>query len=133
MDEYEQIHNRKELKQFRKDLRNNGTPAEATLWKYLQRKQLEGRKFRRQHSIGNYILDFYCPSEKLCVELDGSQHYEEERLKYDEERTAYLNSLDTKVIRFENEMVFEDLEGVLESIKNEFQPPLAPSFERRGT
>ena len=63
-----QIHNRKNLKQFRKDLRNNLTPAEATLWKAIQRSQLEGRKFRRQHSVGNYILDFYCPKEKLAIE-----------------------------------------------------------------
>jgi len=65
----EQINNRPELKKFRKNLRNNSTSAEATLWTYLQKSQLDGRKFKRQHSVENYILDFYCPSEKLCVEL----------------------------------------------------------------
>ncbi|MDX2305280.1 MAG: endonuclease domain-containing protein [Microscillaceae bacterium] len=123
MSDYEQIHNRKELKQFRKDLRNNGTPSEATLWKSLQRSQLKGRKFRRQHSVGNYILDFYCPSERLCIELDGSQHYTEAGLAYDQERTDYLNSLNIRVVRFENKEVFEDLEGVLERICENFTTP----------
>ena len=65
------IHNKPELLAFRKELRNNATPAEAFLWKHLQRSQLEGRKFRRQHSIHNFIVDFYCASEGLIVELDG--------------------------------------------------------------
>ena len=69
------IHNRKYLEKFRKKLRSNLTPAEAVLWSSLQRKQLEGRKFRRQHSIGNYIADFYCPSERIVVELDGAGHF----------------------------------------------------------
>ena len=57
---HNQIHNLKNLKKQRKDLRNNPTPAEAVLWKALQKRQLAGRKFRRQHSVGHYILDFYC-------------------------------------------------------------------------
>lgn len=68
------LHNRKHLKDFRKELRNNSTKAESRLWKVLRKRQLEGRKFRRQHSIGNYIVDFYCPEEKLIVELDGAIH-----------------------------------------------------------
>jgi len=63
------LHNLKHLKQTRKNLRNALTPAEATLWKYIQNSKVEGKKFRRQHSVGNYILDFYCPSEKLAIEL----------------------------------------------------------------
>ncbi len=106
---------------FRKQLRNNLTPAEATLWKYLQRSQLDGRKFRRQHSVGNYILDFYCPQEKLCVELDGAAHFTDQGVAYDNERTAYLNSLDIQVIRFENKWVFERLEEVLNEIKSKFK------------
>ena len=57
----------------RKKLRNNLTPAEAALWNLLKNSQLEGRKFRRQHSVGFYILDFYCPSERMAIELDGAQ------------------------------------------------------------
>jgi len=79
----QQIHNRKVLKQKRKILRNNLTPGEASLWKFLQKSQLEGRKFRRQHSVGNYILDFYCPGEKINIELDGEYHIPEKDKKRD--------------------------------------------------
>jgi|SRR5690606_34646490 len=101
-----QINNKPGLKAFRKELRNNLTSAEATLWKFLQRNQLEGRKFRRQHSIDNYITDFYCPKEKLVIELDGAHYFTEAGLAKDRERTAHLNSLGIRVIRFENNEVF---------------------------
>ena len=113
----EQLNNKKILEPYRKVLRNNLTSAEATLWFFLKGSKLEGRKFRRQHSFGNYILDFYCPSKKLAIELDGAHHFTEEGLKYDTERTKFLNEGGIKVIRFENKLVFEDLEGVLEEIK----------------
>lgn len=119
----DQLNNRPALKQNRKRLRNNLTPAEAKLWTLLKSKQLEGRKFRRQHSIGNYILDFYCTTEKLAIELDGAHHYTEDGLKYDEERTAYLNSVGIRVVRFENRLVFDDTEHVLTEIKKYFLPP----------
>jgi len=63
------------LKDTRKYLRNNLTEAESLLWEVLKGKKLAGRKFRRQHSIGYYIVDFYCPSEKLIIELDGQHHF----------------------------------------------------------
>ncbi len=113
--------NRKELKDQRKDLRSNATPAESLLWKGLQNSQLEGRKFRRQHSIGPYILDFYCPAEKLCVEVDGQMHFGSSGVLYDGERTQYLNNLGIQVIRFENKIVFQNPEGVLEEIKRHFR------------
>ncbi|MER0440049.1 endonuclease domain-containing protein [Emticicia sp. W12TSBA100-4] len=116
----EQIHNRKELKTFRKKLRNHSTSAEATLWNYLKNSQLGNRKFRRQHSIGNYILDFYCPSEKIGVELDGQDHFEGYGIESDEKRTNYLNSLNIKILRFENKDIFENLEFVLGEIKRYF-------------
>ena len=68
-------HNKKSLKERRKHLRNNGTSAEATLWTLLSKSQLDGRKFRRQHSINSFIVDFYCPSEKLVIELNGEHHF----------------------------------------------------------
>ena len=120
------IHNIEHLKSTRKKLRNNLTLAEARLWKYLQRSQLENRKFRRQHSICNYILDFYCPAEKLAVELDGGQHYTEEGQEYDEKRTDLLNKLDIRVIRFTNTIIFENIEWVLTQIKEKYRPPLSP-------
>ena len=110
------IHNRNDLKQFRKELRSNLTSAEATLWNSLKNSKL-GKKFRRQHSVGSYILDFYCAPERVAVELDGEHHFTEEGLKYDEERTRYLKSLNIRVIRFENVKVFENLDGVLEEIR----------------
>jgi very-short-patch-repair endonuclease len=89
----------------------------------LKGKRLGGRKFRRQHSVGYYILDFYCPSKKLAIELDGKHHFTEEGMKYDEERTKYLNSLGIRVVRFENEQVFQSPEGVLAEIEKHFNHP----------
>ena len=113
------IHNRKSLVELRKDLRNNLTPAEAVLWTALQKRKIDGRKFRRQHSIGKYIVDFYCPSEKLVIELDGSDHYTPEGSDYDEKRDAYLYGLGVRVLRFENNEIHH-LEQVLENIKTHF-------------
>ena len=117
----EKINNKKHLENYRKELRNNPTKAESMLWKALQKKLLEGRKFRRQHSIGNYIVDFYCPTEKLIVELDGSVHENFINEEYDFNRTKYLNSLGLQVIRFENHLVFEQMDMVLDAIKMEFR------------
>ena len=100
------------LKNNRKELRNNLTPAEAKLWFYLKSSQL-GEKFRRQHSVGSYILDFYCPRKKLAVELDGSPHDTEQGYQNDQKRTEYINKQGIKVIRFENKEVINNTEGVL--------------------
>lgn len=119
---YEQINNKKELLARRKNLRNNSTTAEAALWKILKGKKL-GRKFRRQHSVGYYILDFYCPAERLAIELDGAQHFTEEGRKKDAVRTEYLNSLNIRVVRFENVEVFQNAQGVLDEIRGHFTTP----------
>ncbi|WNH08777.1 endonuclease domain-containing protein [Thalassobellus suaedae] len=116
-----QIHNYKYLEERRKELRKNLTPAEATLWKSLQRKQLKNRKFRRQHSIKNFIVDFYCPSEKLIIELDGAIHLDFAQQNYNHERTLILEELGFKVIRFENKLVFENLPEVMDEIANHFK------------
>jgi very-short-patch-repair endonuclease len=116
------IHNRKQLEHFRKNLRNQSTSAEATLWNFLKGKQ-SGKKFRRQHSIGNYIVDFYCASDRVAIELDGKQHFTEEAMLYDAKRTAYLETLNIKVIRFENARVFEDIQAVLNEIKQVLDHP----------
>jgi len=114
------VFNRKYLKTKRKHLRNNSTEAEILLWNCLKGKQLDGRKFRRQHSIRNYIVDFYCPEEKLVIELDGEFHFEDEVKKYDEKRTGLINNLGIKLIRFENQEVLYNLDNVLKSIEKEF-------------
>ncbi len=114
------IHNKKELLGNRKTLRNNSTAPEAILWLMLQKSQLQGRKFRRQHSVDNYILDFYCPQEQLAIELDGAHHYTLAGSENDTERDAHLASLNIKVLRFENRLIFENIEGVLEEIQSHF-------------
>ena len=106
-------------------LRKSLTAAEATLWNLLKNKQLDGKKFRRQHSVDKYILDFYCPSESLAIELDGERHFSDDGMKYDEMRTAYLKSLQIKVIRFENEEIFQSPEGVLQEIRKHFKETVA--------
>ena len=118
----QRIHNRNQKKSKRVELRNSRTAAEATLWKHLQRRQLEVKKFRRQHSIGPYIVDFYCPECGLIVELDGQPHYEFIADVYEAERTKYFSHFGIKVVRFENHLVFEALEAVLATIRRKLLP-----------
>ena len=114
------LHNRPALKPRRRELRAQLTPAEARLWLHLQRGQLAQRKFRRQHSIGRYIVDFYCPGEKLIVELDGAAHDHDAAWRRDEQRTQYFSSVGLRVLRFENRNVMESLDGVLAQIREQF-------------
>ena len=106
--------NRKDQKPQRKSLRQNMTPAEATLWQWLKGRGAGGWKFRRQQGIGPYVLDFYCPELRLCVELDGSSH--DFKYEYDEERTKYLNEQGIQVIRFPNELVWMNPDGIIAEI-----------------
>jgi len=106
------------------------TDAEILLWSKIQNKQLCGYKFRRQHGVGGYIVDFYCPKLKLAIELDGGQHNQDENIAYDKERTQYLNDLNIKVIRYWNHEVLESIDDVLEDLENKIsvitntKPPL---------
>ena len=108
------LNNRTYLKKFRKQLRNHSTSAEATLWILLKGKQIDGLKFRRQHSFANYIMDFYCPALKLAIELDGEVHRYQEA--YDQKRDQYLNTHDIHVLRYENRFVFEYPEQIIQDI-----------------
>ncbi len=94
-------------------LRKNPTPAERKLWSRIRNDQL-GVTFRRQHAIGNYIPDFVCIEKKLILELDGSQHLEQE--EYDEERTQFLKTEGYRVIRFWNNDVMKNMDGVILAI-----------------
>jgi very-short-patch-repair endonuclease len=105
------------MKVRRRALRNNPTVAEIVLWKRLQRRQILGKKFRRQFSIGSYIVDFFCTELNIAVELDGAIHGDPIRAEYDAERAAYLEKEGVHVLRFENKWVFENMEGVLETIR----------------
>ena len=95
------------------ELRKEPTPAERKLWALLRNDQL-GVNFRRQHAVGNYIPDFVCVQKKLIIELDGSQHLEQQ--EYDQERTIILDSLGYKVIRFWNNDVTNKIDGVILAI-----------------
>ena len=115
------IHNNKDAVAYRKELRNKLTPAEAFLWNHLKNRQLEGRKFRRQHSIEKFIVDFYCYEEQLIIELDGEVHNEPKQIAYDDSRTKRLEKLGNRVLRFENKMVFDNLGSVVQEIKENFK------------
>ena len=101
------------------ELRKETTPAEKKLWAYLRLMRKDGIRFRRQHAIGNYITDFCVPRKKLIIELDGSQHLEQE--EYDQERTKYPETQGYKVIRFWNHDVMKNIEGVILAIMNALQ------------
>jgi len=96
-------------------LRRNSTPQEIILWSQSKSKQL-GYKFRRQYSIGNYIVDFYCPEKNLIIEVDGWQHRKEVCGDYDIKRTRFLNSLGLEVLRFWNDEINRNLDGVISKI-----------------
>jgi very-short-patch-repair endonuclease len=99
-----------------KKLRRKETEAEQKLWSLLRNRQLNGRKFRRQHAITKYIVDFYCHECKLAVELDGYHHKNDDVKEYDKARTILLNEYGITVLRFWNEEVIEETEVVLEKI-----------------
>jgi len=101
-------------------LRKESTPAEIKLWTYLRGNKLNGVNFRRQHAIGNYAPDFCSPKAKLIIELDGGQHVEQE--EYDRERTKYLESQGYHVIRFWNNQVMNDIDGVIHAIILAMEP-----------
>jgi very-short-patch-repair endonuclease len=112
------LFNRKELLERRVELRKNQTPQELKLWEVISNKKL-GVKFRRQHSVGTYILDFYCHEKKLAIEIDGSQHLLNK--EYDHERDNFLKSHNITTLRFWNNEIDQSLDGVvmniIESIK----------------
>jgi len=114
------INNLRHLKKYRKKLRNNLTPAEARFWTYVKDRRLKGRKFRRQHSIDGYILDFYCPAERLAIELDGEGHFSDRGRVKDYKRKKILARYGIKVLRFENSLVFDDPECVFGIIVSKF-------------
>ena len=116
------LYNILKLKDRRADLRNNQTPQEILLWSRLRREQL-GFKFRRQHSIGGYIADFYCPIKKLVIEIDGSQHFGKEAKEYDDIRSIYFEGLNIKILRFTNADINTNINSVVENIMNKLNPP----------
>ncbi len=97
------------------------TDAEQLIWAKIRRKQINKCQFYRQKNIGNYIVDFYCPSGNLIVEIDGGQHYEPAGMKKDLERNKYLQELGLTVLRFSDIDVLRNIDGVLERIAEHLQ------------
>jgi len=98
-------------------LRKNMTKAEEYLWYHLRKKQLEGLRFRRQHPIGRFIVDFYCHPAKLVIEIDGGVHLDNIQRERDENRTYELQRFGLTIIRFDNQMVLTNIQIVLKDIE----------------
>jgi len=113
-------------------LRQEATPEERILWQQLRKNQLRGRHFRRQHVIAEFIVDFYCPSAALIIELDGAHH--QDQLATDSQRDAILSGMGLRVLRFPNSQVCADLPGVLRRIESAIERGVPPShLMGRGT
>ena len=111
-----EVHNILRMTERRKELRRNSTPEEDILWQRLRNSQL-GLKFRRQHSIGGYVADFYCAPARLVIEIDGGSHDESEQKQYDVFRKEYLENFHHQILRFKNSEVRDELEKVVRDIK----------------
>jgi very-short-patch-repair endonuclease len=115
------------LLQAARDLRQHMTDAEQRLWHCLRGKQLDGFRFRKQHPITRFVLDFYCPEVRLAIEIDGSQHNTALARASDEECTRFLKARGIRVLRCWNHEVLQDLPGVLERIWEALHlPPSSP-------
>jgi very-short-patch-repair endonuclease len=119
---------------FRRSLRAAPTTPERVLWAALRGKRLHGFKFRRQHPVGDYVLDFYCVQARLAIEVDGDSHYIQDGPERDGGRTAWLAREGIRVLRFSNNEVLWELEGVVETIIAEVRrpPPDLPHARTRG-
>jgi very-short-patch-repair endonuclease len=120
------VHNKKSLVEIRRNLRiASFTNPENIFWKHVRNGQLEGLKFKRQRSIGNHIVDFYCASERLIIELDGSVHNSKEQKEKDKFRDENLRDMDFKVLRFKNQEIFTKIDDVKQRIINVVNPSKA--------
>ncbi len=120
------LYNDPKSRQLRQKLRTNSTDAEKKIWSIIRNRQLFGLKFVRQYAAGSYILDFYCPSKRIGIEIDGGQHDEPKNKLKDEKRTVFLKAKGIDIIRFWNNEVLENPEGVYERIKDFITPPNLP-------
>jgi very-short-patch-repair endonuclease len=109
-----------DIRNWAREMRGSMTDAEALLWKFLRGRRMASCKFRRQHPIGRYILDFYCEEKKLCVEIDGSQHMG--AVQYDQRRDHWLAGKKIRVMRFWSNQVLSETEAVLEAIYQALEP-----------
>lgn len=120
------IYNNQKLKSKRQSLRNTMSKPEQILWYYLKGRNLKDYKFRRQYSVGNYILDFYCPKIRLGIEIDGDSHFATpDGAIHDQEREKFLVKHNIRTIRFTNIDVVRNIDNVIEQI-SQYLPPLTP-------
>lgn len=124
------VHNLKISEEIRKKLRKSSSQMEGAFWRRVRNNQI-GYKFRRQHGIGQYVVDFYCPELQLVIEIDGDSHAEKEHIEYDKAREYFFRKLNLRIIRYYNrdivnniEGVFEDLLARIEKLTNPIYPPL---------
>ena len=112
-----QYFNRVSEKERRRSLRNNMPKSETVIWSKLKGRQLLGYKFRRQYSVDRYVIDFYCPELKLAVEIDGDSHFQNDVENNEKYRQAFIESFGVQFLRFTNEDVFKNLDGVIETVR----------------
>ena len=120
---------------LKRRLRSNMTGPETRLWSRLRARQLQGLKFRRQHGIGPYIVDFYCPEQSLVIEIDGDSHADADQIVRDQLRDRYFQSLGLRVIRYFNDDIVKNVVGVLEDLAEKLASGSTsprPSLRRRG-
>ena len=123
--------NRSDEKPLRQRLRGQMPSAEVILWSKLRGRQLLGKKFRRQFSVGPYCLDFYCPEIHLAVELDGDSHFSTQAKAHDARRDQSIETFRIRILRFTNTDIYENLDGVLQVVVATIETtPLFPPFER---
>jgi very-short-patch-repair endonuclease len=120
-----EFYNRESETQKRRELRKSMPEAEVILWSKLKGRQLQGCKFRRQYSVGSYVIDFFSAEIKLGVELDGDSHFEIGAQEYDQKRRRFIETFGISIVRFLNTEIYENLYGVLEMIGREV-------LQRRG-
>jgi very-short-patch-repair endonuclease len=121
------IFNNTEQKIIRKQLRNSMPLPEVVVWSKLKRRQMRGYKFRRQYSIENFVVDFYCPELKLAIEIDGDSHYSLEAHKYDQNRQVIIESFGIEFLRFTNVEICNNLEGVTVRIEERIKQITSPT------
>jgi len=113
------FYNQESEKNKRQQLRGSLPQAEVWLWARLKGRQLLDCKFRRQYSVGAFVIDFYAPEVKLGIELDGDSHFQAGAHEYDRGRQAFIESFGIRIMRFVNSEIYDNLDGVLEAIGRE--------------
>ncbi len=112
-----QISNWQQYKRLRQKLRQEPSPAESRLWWFLRRRRFHGYKFRRQHSLGRFVVDFYCPELNLAVEVDGDSHFDTDRKANDQRRQQWLERAGIQVVRFRNDEILQAIDRVLHQLR----------------